>query len=321
MQHIDSGSPANSYPYALPRQLSRKTCSGSGSALLSKLVRGLLLPAVLLGITTKYSFAQTGCALQLTAATTNVECATLGAINLTVAGGTGPYTFAWTGPNGFAASTEDITSLPTGSYTVAVTDNATRCTATATAAVATTPDTTPPILRAAGLEATLVNGSITILADDIDYGSFDTCSGLASIRITPNAFTCANVGSNPVTFTAIDNAGNSAATVVTVLVYADVTCLPLSSPAATATVPRLQVYPNPATSMATVAFVAERTEAAQVIIYNNLSERVATLYNGVVSIGQEYRFTLQSTGLANGVYTCQVRTAGRLYTTRLLIAN
>lgn len=46
-----------------------------------------------------------------------------GAIDLTVAGGTPNYTFAWTGPNGFAASTEDITGLTAGSYSVTITDN------------------------------------------------------------------------------------------------------------------------------------------------------------------------------------------------------
>ncbi|MFA6129052.1 MAG: HYR domain-containing protein [Bacteroidales bacterium] len=45
-----------------------------------------------------------------------------GSINLTVTGGTGPYTYAWTGPGTFAATTEDLTGLVAGSYTVVVTD-------------------------------------------------------------------------------------------------------------------------------------------------------------------------------------------------------
>lgn len=321
MQHLDAGSFADFYQYTLPYRSSKQVSRKLKQTLLGRWAKLLVMPAVLLGGTAQHSFAQTNCALQLTTAATNAECAASGAINLTVAGGTGPYTFAWTGPGGFTASTEDVSGLNAGSYTVAVTDNATQCTATTTATIATAPDTTPPILRAAGFEATLVDGSITILADDVDYGSFDTCSGLASISITPSAFTCANVGPNPVTFTATDNAGNSASTVVTVLVRADVTCLPLNGTAATAAAQQLQVYPNPASSTATLAFVAERTEAAQVVVYNKLGQQVATLYNGAVHAGQEYRFMLQSASLANGVYTCQVRAAGRVYTTRLLIAN
>ncbi len=46
----------------------------------------------------------------------------IGSINLTVSGGTGPYTFAWTGPDGFTSNNEDITDLSGGAYTVVVTD-------------------------------------------------------------------------------------------------------------------------------------------------------------------------------------------------------
>ncbi|MEO8734631.1 MAG: choice-of-anchor L domain-containing protein, partial [Flavobacteriales bacterium] len=45
-----------------------------------------------------------------------------GAINLSVAGGFAPYTYAWSGPNDFTATTQDITDIPTGTYTVTVTD-------------------------------------------------------------------------------------------------------------------------------------------------------------------------------------------------------
>ncbi len=47
-----------------------------------------------------------------------------GAISLSVTGGNSPYAFAWTGPNSYTASTEDIAGLGTaGLYTLAVTDN------------------------------------------------------------------------------------------------------------------------------------------------------------------------------------------------------
>ncbi|MBK9177502.1 MAG: choice-of-anchor L domain-containing protein [Flavobacteriales bacterium] len=47
---------------------------------------------------------------------------TNGAINITVSGGFAPYTFAWTGPNGFTAASEDVLNLDAGNYTVLVTD-------------------------------------------------------------------------------------------------------------------------------------------------------------------------------------------------------
>ncbi|HQW86714.1 MAG TPA: choice-of-anchor L domain-containing protein, partial [Flavobacteriales bacterium] len=51
-----------------------------------------------------------------------------GAINLSTTGGVAPYTYSWTGPNGFTASTQDLTGLAAGTYTVTVTDAA--CTRT-----------------------------------------------------------------------------------------------------------------------------------------------------------------------------------------------
>jgi gliding motility-associated-like protein len=64
-----------------------------------------------------------------------------GAIDLTVAGSAGPFTYAWSGPSGFTANTEDITTLIAGSYTITVTDTPTGCTATTNINVADTPPT------------------------------------------------------------------------------------------------------------------------------------------------------------------------------------
>jgi hypothetical protein len=48
--------------------------------------------------------------------------AATGSIDLQVSGGTPGYTFSWMGPNGFAATTEDISGLEAGIYTVTITD-------------------------------------------------------------------------------------------------------------------------------------------------------------------------------------------------------
>jgi len=55
---------------------------------------------------------------------TNVTCFGLsnGSVNLVPSDGTFPYTFAWTGPNSFTSSQEDITNVITGTYSVTVTD-------------------------------------------------------------------------------------------------------------------------------------------------------------------------------------------------------
>ena len=62
--------------------------------------------------------------MSLTETHTDYECplSPTGAIDLTVAGGVAPYTYAWTGPNGFTATTEDLSGLFPGTYCVIVTD-------------------------------------------------------------------------------------------------------------------------------------------------------------------------------------------------------
>ncbi len=47
-----------------------------------------------------------------------------GSIDITLTGGTGPFTINWTGPNGFTAATADISGLCEGIYTITVTSGA-----------------------------------------------------------------------------------------------------------------------------------------------------------------------------------------------------
>src|SRR5690606_40327988 len=44
-----------------------------------------------------------------------------GPVNLTVTGGTAPYSYSWTG-SGFSSDQKDISGLTAGNYTVTVTD-------------------------------------------------------------------------------------------------------------------------------------------------------------------------------------------------------
>ncbi|CAN5225957.1 hypothetical protein BH09BAC5_BH09BAC5_10800 [soil metagenome] len=47
---------------------------------------------------------------------------TNGAVDITVSGGIAPFTFSWTGPSAFTATTEDISGIGSGNYTVIITD-------------------------------------------------------------------------------------------------------------------------------------------------------------------------------------------------------
>ena len=64
-------------------------------------------------------------AIVVQATVTDIKCLvrTTGAIDLTVSGGSGSgYTFSWNGPNGFKASTEDLSNLTAGIYNVVIKD-------------------------------------------------------------------------------------------------------------------------------------------------------------------------------------------------------
>jgi len=67
---------------------------------------------------------QSAVLMSLSAVPTAVTCtgAKNGAVNLSVTGGTGPFTYEWTGPESFTANTEDISTLAGGTYNVTVTD-------------------------------------------------------------------------------------------------------------------------------------------------------------------------------------------------------
>ncbi len=83
---------------------------------------------------------------------TDGDCESNGAIDITVTGGTPPYTYSWTTPDGVIPAgqedDEDLTGLASGTYTVEVTD-ANDCTTTGTWTV-TSEDTEPPTFTAPG---------------------------------------------------------------------------------------------------------------------------------------------------------------------------
>ncbi len=84
-----------------------------------------------------------------------------GAINITVTEGTGDYSFAWSGPNGFASSDEDISNLNAGTYNLILNDNTSGCEVTATGVISLN---NPPVIAATTANTTCgqSNGIIDI---------------------------------------------------------------------------------------------------------------------------------------------------------------
>jgi len=80
-----------------------------------------------------------------------------GSIALTRSGGSGGYTYSWSGPNGFTSSTQNPASLFSGTYNVTVTDaSCPNITATASANI------TAPWSSDAGNDVTTCNGIATL---------------------------------------------------------------------------------------------------------------------------------------------------------------
>lgn len=135
----------------------------------------------------------------------NVSCVggSNGAISTFVSGGTGPFAYSWLPGN---QTTANISNLTAGNYTVNLTD-ANGCTDQVTATVLQN-DATPPtaICQNATVQLNAV-GVATISATLVNNGSSDNC-GIASLVVSPNAFSCANIGVNPVVLTVTDVNGN-----------------------------------------------------------------------------------------------------------------
>jgi len=153
-----------------------------------------------------------------------------GAINLSILGGISPFTYEWTGPGVYTASTEDISSLYAGLYDVTIYDSL-GCTSTASETITTIVDITDPIITCPS------NNSITTDAGFCTYthsgaawdaSATDEC-GLASITYsmagatTGTGITSINgvvfeIGTTTITWTATDLLGNTDVCVATVIV-------------------------------------------------------------------------------------------------------
>lgn len=110
----------------------------------------------------------------------------------------------------------DCSDLGTNSVTLTVMDaegNSSNCVATVTIE-----DLIAPVVSCLDMSLQLDStGVATITPADIDNGSSDNC-GIASMSVSPNTFTLADLGSNLVTLTVTDTDGNTSTCTATVTV-------------------------------------------------------------------------------------------------------
>ena len=125
---------------------------------------------------------------------------------------TPPYDYLW--DNG--ATTETITNLAPGSYSVTVTSQE-GCVANETVTITTTPDTQSPTVSAnTNLTVNLNSGGTgSISIADVEISSSDNC-GIASKSLSQSTFDCSQIGNNTINFTVTDTSGNATVTPITV---------------------------------------------------------------------------------------------------------
>ena len=177
-------------------------------------------------------------ALSASAVASNAACngAANGSVDLTVTGGSSPYTYAWSN----SATTEDVSGLSADTYNVTITD-AHGCTTTASAtvtqptAINITTSTTGASSNGGsdGTTTATVSGGVApyTYSWTPSGGSNATATGLSA-----GSYTVTVTDSNGCTATKTVEVKEPAALVVTASVDANVSCNGISNGAATATV-------------------------------------------------------------------------------------
>jgi gliding motility-associated-like protein len=116
---------------------------------------------------------------------TNVSCngANNGAVNLSVTNGFSPYTYSWSGPSSFNATTQNINSLAPGVYTVNVTGKK-GCTKTGTVSIS------QPAAVTATVSSPTFNGGFNVACNGGNSGS---ASSLVTGGTAPYTYTWSSV--------------------------------------------------------------------------------------------------------------------------------
>lgn len=171
------------------------------------------------------------CNTSLAATGTNPSCfgSRNGAIALAVSGGTAPFTYSWTGPSNFTATSKDVAALAAGTYTVTVAD-ANQCGASAQVTLTQPAPVAAPTIAVVpdnnvytgGTSTTLYLGygpqSATLTASGSVSYSWSPAAGLSSSTVAEPVFTASAPGTYTYTVTATSQSGCTATQRVTLTV-------------------------------------------------------------------------------------------------------
>jgi hypothetical protein len=274
--------------------------------------------------------------IEVTSAVNNAECGKEGsfAINLDVIGGQFPYTYLWS--NG--ATTQDISGLNSGSYSVDIRD-AGGCVvtksfvidpATANWACLINPVTTPVVCKSAGnILSTAVSGatnyqwtvssadnSWTITSGAADSAAFYTAGNPATtatftLTITKNG--CTQTCSYTISNGCIqrDNTGggdpSSGEPCTTPPTTPPVVEQPQPEEPAEeeqhgCKVKIVNAYPNPFRDYVKFEWKASKNDHVKLEIYDSRGKRISVVYDGPVNAGKQYSFNWNTEGSGKDRY-------------------
>ena len=282
--------------------------------------------------TTLYFLIFSPDALEMTSSISNTQCGVEGAygIDVSVVGGQAPYTYLWS----TGATTQNVTGLNTGTYSVAITDGAGCSIAREITVDAVSvgwsclisPPTTPVVCGSAGnLLSTAVAGATDylwtvtstdnswVITSDHDSTAVYTAgapgsSATFTLTITKNG--CTQTCSYTTTSNCIqkDNTGGGdpsssdpcATTVTTTVAQQAATEVPVAS---ATTIPfELNVYPNPFKDKLNFEWTAPYDDYVKIEILDKSGRSLTTVYEGKVSKGQQYSFEWLAVGLTDHFY-------------------
>jgi SprB repeat/Secretion system C-terminal sorting domain len=242
--------------------------------------------------------------LGTTVVVTNVQCNgdATGAINLNVTGGTSPYAYDWADVPG-TNNTEDRTGLPAGLYTVTITD-ANNCTANNVAVVS---EPLPIVININGPDTACVNQTSTINASGLTSYNWILSSGTIVSGQGTNSITVLwnTLGTQTVSVLSTD--ANGCTATASQAVFVD-PCVSTHE----ATLPDVQVWPNPFTTWVGVSFENAVSPSARLRVFD-LHGRVLLEKNNLSNPSK-----LDTQRLPSGQYLLRIEDGVRSGTWRLV---